>query len=248
MDSNNNNTTMLNNNKQLIEERKRKMTLEFSNPQINTESLNTPQLISILANDIKRLKPDSLPLQTPTQIIETPTIPMIDNRIIDKLIINNFLNLDAPLGTTLLPILSSTHKQKDFKTTPKNEKDMSALFDLALDNVQNHNTNNNKTTSTPSKLNTDKQKFSEKPVTRINLDYQGVKRIDEKRKKNRLAARKCRTRKLEIIATLEQQVKELNAKNVKTADDSNVLIVEINNLKKQLQQHRQIHGCEFTSI
>ena len=387
MDSNNNNTTMLNNNKQLIEERKRKMTLEFSNPQINTESLNTPQLMSILANDNKRLKPDSLPLQTPTQIIETPTI-QITTPMLDKLIRDNFLDLGTTPSTsassTIIAIpLSTQHQQQQnqqqplhFLNTPKNEKDMSELFDRAFNNVKNqntsnstnnytnnnnnnsyailqpvhqtsyininssdksighnilflqqhqqqhqhhqqqhnNNTNNNlinknnnnnnnntniisikeeqtvpvhhtngkpgkitpakrqsrKTSSQTTNSNTNTNKLASssmssnssspertqtpnlshdgQPITPINLDHQEAIKIEKKRERNREAARKCRTRKLEKIATLEQQVKELNAKNVKITDESNLLKEEINNLKQRLQQHKQIHGCELTSI
>ena len=45
-------------------------------------------------------------MQTPTQTIETPILPIIDFPIIDKLIKNDFVDLGTPQSSKLIAISS----------------------------------------------------------------------------------------------------------------------------------------------
>jgi hypothetical protein len=253
------------------------------------------------------LKPANLILQTPIQIIETPNLPIIDflliYQLIDKLIRNDFLDIGTPQSSRLIALPLSnqqpnSHHSIYFSSTPKNETDMSVLFDLGLSNVKSQNTSNSTSNNfdkqlieemkrkkrldfTNTKLNSkisfkfaDKtighdiplikpqqnlhnytlsteckkaQKFSlnDKHFISVNtLDHQEAVKIEKRRARNREAARKCRSRKCEQIALLDQQVKKLNAKNFKITNESNKLKAEINNLKQLLQQHKKVHECD----
>jgi hypothetical protein len=118
----------------------------------------------------------------------------------------------------------------------------------------NNNTNNKLASSSLSSSNSSSPVRTSTPhdgqlnMTPINLVEQEAIKIEKKRERNREAARKCRTRKLEKIAVLEEQVKQLNAKNTQITDESKSLKEEISTLKQRLQQHKQVHGCELTSI
>ena len=94
--------------------------------------------------------------------------------------------------------------------------------------------------STASSSNMDSSTFSP-----INMDGQETLKLEKKRERNREAARKCRTRKLEKIATLEQQVKNLVETNKQEEAKSRSLNDEIINLRKKLEAHQKLHNCNI---
>ncbi|CAD5125121.1 unnamed protein product [Dimorphilus gyrociliatus] len=86
---------------------------------------------------------------------------------------------------------------------------------------------------------------SSPPVSPVNMDNQEKLKIEHKRERNRIAARKCRFRKLERIENLEGKVKELKNINAKLSESSNQLKEQVSRLKHQISQH--IHrGCTIT--
>lgn len=95
----------------------------------------------------------------------------------------------------------------------------------------------NSTTSSSSNLDTS---FSP-----INLDKQETMKLEKKRERNREAARKCRTRKLEKIASLEIQVKNLTETNELEKAKTDKLREEINVIRMKLEQHKRIHNCDL---
>jgi len=95
----------------------------------------------------------------------------------------------------------------------------------------------NSTTSSSSNLDTS---FSP-----INFDKQETLKLEKKRERNREAARKCRTRKLEKIATLEIQVKNLTETNEAEKAKTDKLREEINIIRVKLEQHKKIHNCDL---
>lgn len=95
-------------------------------------------------------------------------------------------------------------------------------------NLDSSNPNNNSTSFSP-----------------INLDSQETMKLEKKRERNREAARKCRTRKLEKIATLELQVQKLIDTNNQERAKTNALNEEILNLRKKLEAHQKAHNCNL---
>ena len=79
----------------------------------------------------------------------------------------------------------------------------------------------------------------------INLDEQEQIKLEKKRERNREAARKCRTRKLEKIATLEEQVKTLTETNSAERARTETLRDEINRLRQKLEMHQKMHNCDL---
>lgn len=70
----------------------------------------------------------------------------------------------------------------------------------------------------------------------------GDDKIEKKRLRNRIAAQKCRQRKLQRISELEVKVHELNVENKKLEDEGSLLRNQLNELKHTLDQHSKA-GC-----
>jgi len=80
-------------------------------------------------------------------------------------------------------------------------------------------------------------------VTPINMDDQEAAKLDRKRARNRLAATRCRNRKLERISRLEDRVKELKGQNSQLAETAAALRDQVSKLKQNIMEHTQ-HGCQ----
>jgi hypothetical protein len=80
-------------------------------------------------------------------------------------------------------------------------------------------------------------------ITPINLDDQESAKLDRKRARNRLAATRCRNRKLERISRLEERVKELKGQNTSLADTAAALRDQVCRLKQSIIEHTQ-SGCQ----
>lgn len=81
------------------------------------------------------------------------------------------------------------------------------------------------------------------PLSPINMDDQEQIKLERKRARNRMAARKCRTRKLEQIATLEIRVNELKSQNAALASSASALKGEVVQLERQLREHVTSGPC-----
>lgn len=71
-------------------------------------------------------------------------------------------------------------------------------------------------------------------------------RIEQKRARNRIAAQKCRIRKIERIVELSERVRELKAQNAGLAQTSNKLQSQLEDIKRQLLLH-VTSGCQVMS-
>jgi len=80
------------------------------------------------------------------------------------------------------------------------------------------------------------------PLSPINMENQERIKLERKRARNRVAARKCRTRKLERISRLEDRVSDLKDVNLDLSDRANQLRDEVCRLKQQIMDHVQ-SGC-----
>ena len=83
-------------------------------------------------------------------------------------------------------------------------------------------------------------------VSPINMDEQEDMKCDRKRARNRVAARKCRFRKLERISKLEARVDELKGQNSQLQFDATTLKEQVANLKQQIMEHVKC-GCEIVA-
>ena len=82
------------------------------------------------------------------------------------------------------------------------------------------------------------------PLSPINMESQERIKLERKRARNRVAARKCRTRKLERISRLEDRVGELKRQNVGLSDTAGTLREQVCRLKQQIMDHVQ-SGCQM---
>lgn len=86
------------------------------------------------------------------------------------------------------------------------------------------------------------------PLSPINMDDQERIKLERKRARNRMAARKCRTRKLEQIAMLEQRVTELKSQNAGLASSALTLKDEVSILQAQLREHIASGSCYANTV
>ncbi|CAG0914856.1 unnamed protein product [Notodromas monacha] len=84
----------------------------------------------------------------------------------------------------------------------------------------------------------------ESGVSPIDMDDQEMKKLERKRLRNRIAASKCRQRKLERISRLEEQVKNLKVENADLAGVVAKLKEAIFSLKEEIVDHLH-EGCDI---
>lgn len=82
--------------------------------------------------------------------------------------------------------------------------------------------------------------FDMKP---IDMDEQEHAKLERKRARNRLAATRCRNRKLERIAKLEDRVAELKQQNGQLVQTASALREEVARLKRGIVEHTR-RGCQ----
>lgn len=85
--------------------------------------------------------------------------------------------------------------------------------------------------------------YSSPPISPVNMEDQERIKVDRKRARNRVAARKCRFRKLERISRLEDRVKELTGQKNSLANSASQLRQQVAALKQQIMEHVN-SGCQ----
>lgn len=78
----------------------------------------------------------------------------------------------------------------------------------------------------------------------VDLEEQEKIKLERKRARNRIAARKCRTRKLERIGRLEEKVADLKSRNNELAQTAAGLGDQVMQLKQQIMDHMK-SGCQI---
>ena len=76
----------------------------------------------------------------------------------------------------------------------------------------------------------------------IDMTAQEEEKLDRKRQRNRVAATKCRKRKIERITQLEQEVRELNDSLQKRLKQKRELEIEVDEIRNRLKIHIK-QGC-----
>lgn len=82
------------------------------------------------------------------------------------------------------------------------------------------------------------------PLSPIDMDTQERIKAERKRLRNRIAASKCRKRKLERISRLEEKVKSLKTQNTELASTANLLREQVAQLKQKVMTHVN-SGCQL---
>ncbi|XP_067872076.1 transcription factor JunD-like [Heterodontus francisci] len=82
------------------------------------------------------------------------------------------------------------------------------------------------------------------PLSPINMDTQERIKAERKRLRNRIAASKCRKRKLERISRLEDKVKSLKCQNSELASTASLLREQVAQLKQKVLTHVN-SGCQL---
>merc|ERR1711899_33577 len=84
-------------------------------------------------------------------------------------------------------------------------------------------------------------------ISPIDMESQEVIKLERKRLRNRLAASKCRKRKLEKISNLDEKVSDLKEENGELMAIVKRLKDSICNLKQEVMEHVQ-HGCQINMV
>ncbi|XP_023674593.1 transcription factor Jun-like [Paramormyrops kingsleyae] len=82
------------------------------------------------------------------------------------------------------------------------------------------------------------------PLSPIDMESQERIKAERKRMRNRVAASKCRKRKLERISRLEDKVKNLKSQNSELASTANMLREQVAQLKQKVMNHVN-SGCQL---
>lgn len=82
------------------------------------------------------------------------------------------------------------------------------------------------------------------PMSPIDMESQERIKLERKRQRNRVAASKCRRRKLERISRLEDKVKLLKGENTELSSVVNKLKEHVCRLKEQVMEHMDA-GCQI---
>ncbi|XP_076249919.1 jun-related antigen [Rhynchophorus ferrugineus] len=82
------------------------------------------------------------------------------------------------------------------------------------------------------------------PMSPVDMEYQERIKLERKRQRNRLAASKCRSRKLERISKLEDKVKQLKSENAELGSMVNQLKETVGLLKLEVMEHNK-SGCQI---
>ncbi|XP_071391520.1 transcription factor JunD-like [Centroberyx affinis] len=91
----------------------------------------------------------------------------------------------------------------------------------------------------------DMQSFGDSPpLSPIDMDNQERIKAERKKLRNRIAASKCRKRKLERISRLEDKVKTLKTQNTELASTASVLREQVAQLKQKVMNHVS-NGCQL---
>merc|ERR1719510_1156297 len=84
-------------------------------------------------------------------------------------------------------------------------------------------------------------------ISSIDMESQEVIKLERKRLRNRLAASKCRKRKLERISNLDEKVSDLKDENGELMGIVKRLKESICNLNQEVMEHVQ-HGCQINMV
>ncbi|XP_022916554.1 transcription factor Jun isoform X2 [Onthophagus taurus] len=220
----------------------------FNDKNIN----NVKQSLKLDLNQAKKNSGIPLLLSPDLNMLKVNT-PELEKMILA----GNGMNSATPTPSGAGPLLFSkpvTEEQESFATG----------FVTALNNLHNNNSNSNPASeNSSSTIFTDLEQpnlqfvpaikeepqivpsiSTTPPMSPVDMEYQERMKLERKRQRNRLAASKCRSRKLERISKLEDRVKILKNENNELALILNQHKEEVGLLKLEVMNHHSA-GCNI---
>ncbi|XP_076440267.1 transcription factor Jun-like [Babylonia areolata] len=172
------------------------------------------------------------PNSTVTQSAALPVVTSLQ-QVSTTTSLPNGINLTTGAGTAALPVSSAVGVVSESKPAPQPSQQAAPVVDIHI--------------RLP-KLEEEPQTVpclsSSPPLSPINMESQERIKLERKRARNRVAARKCRTRKLERIARLEDRVKDLKGQNNDLLATATSLREQVMKLKQQIVEHVN-SGCQI---
>lgn len=190
-------------------------------------------------------------------VLSSPDFNMlnVDTPELEKMILQNGISVNTPTPSGLLFPKNVTEEQESF----------TAGFVNALNNLHNSSSNSQSIDSNSkvyAELDQNNLNFlpvvkeephtvpnigSSPPVSPVDMEYQERMKLERKRQRNRLAASKCRSRKLERISKLEEKVKLLKNENGELGSMVNQLKEHVGLLKVEVMSHARA-GCALRFV
>uniref|UniRef100_A0A8D8RHG2 Transcription factor AP-1 n=1 Tax=Cacopsylla melanoneura TaxID=428564 RepID=A0A8D8RHG2_9HEMI len=213
----------------------------LSSPDLNKLKVSTPELERFIMQNI-----NSLQTPTPTQVLFSTNI-MEEQEHYTKGFADAMNNASNSFNTS--GMLKSENSEDTFDMTRCSSNSSSATY-TTLDSSNPFPTNSNSfVNSTGFEFSSDgslhikeepstahsiaSQSPPLSPITPIDMESQERAKLERKRQRNRVAASKCRKRKLERIAKLEDKVKLLKSENTELASMATKLKQQGCSLKEQ---------------
>lgn len=154
-----------------------------------------------------------------------------------------YTTLNAYCPNTSLSSSASSYPTATISYLPPHQQQQHAnttAFQPALPHPQRLLTLKEEPQTVPDLLSSD----GSPPMSPIDLETQERIKAERKRLRNRLAATKCRRRKLERIARLEEKVKVLKSDNAGLSNTASVLRDQVAQLKQKVLTHVS-SGCQL---
>lgn len=204
----------------------------LSSPDINMLKLASPELERLIMQNggIPTATPTPTQILFPKQVTEEQEL--YARGFVEAL--NGLHSSDSSQGLQLdIPVTTSG----DGLTYLNLDQAPNASFNLSTSFLDNDIIVKDEPQTVPSLENTP-------PMSPIDMETQERIKLERKRQRNRVAASKCRRRKLERISRLEEKVKQLKGENTELSTVVNKLKEHVCHLKEQVMEHVEA-GCQI---
>lgn len=181
--------------------------------------------------------------------ISTPTPSLFSMHVADELemyaqpyveALNNGLhyNSDSNSGTHVqIPMANSSRFSSEYQSDPQYSVTMPSKADFDTSNIKPHHVIEERPQTLPSVTS------SSSP---INMESRVNIKLENKRRRNRLASNKCHQRKLDRISELKNKVKILKYENIELTIVLNQLSEQVRQLNQTANEHRH-NGCDLAA-
>jgi len=188
--------------------------------------------------DQKYIFPKSIITETPTVVKHEPTHTRTTSiETIEKATAAHRASKLAPVEVSPRPESSASGSMDSSELRIKEEIEDADLDD-DFDEDDSYSDDEESVQSPP------KKRGGSRKITPINMESQEKIKLERKRMRNRLAASKCRKRKLERISQLELKVKDLKGENSELYNVVKKLKQSVANLKQEVIDHCN-SGCQI---
>lgn len=205
----------------------------LSSPDIHMLKVGTPELEKIIMQNVLTTQ-----TPTPTQILFPKTVTEEQEQYARGFeeALNDLHNGDSSQGLILAQDIPITTTGNGI-TYMNLDQTTNTTFHIPANFLDHDTIIKDEPQTVPSLENTP-------PMSPIDMETQEKIKLERKRQRNRLAASKCRRRKLERILRLEEKVKLLKGENAELSNVINKLKEHVCHLKEQVMEHVTA-GCQI---